>query len=112
MIIDHIDIGATAGATWELWTSTSDGAGVVVSGVNANLTSSNSAESSAFGNENITSNSSGVLLGYTKNGDNGTSEFHVNDAVILGQNDSIMIKKQLTPAGTVSGICTVTGYYE
>ncbi len=112
LIIDDIDVGATSGATWELWSSTGNGAGTVVSGNNINLTSSNNPESRAFGNANITSNSSGILLGYAKNGDNSTTEFHIDDTLILGQNDAIIIKKQPTPASTVSGVCIIAGYYE
>lgn len=112
LIIDEIDIGATSGATWELWSCTTDGAGTVVSGNNMNLTSSNSPESRAFGDANITSNSSGVLLGYAKHEDNSMHDFDVVDSLILGQNDAIIIKKQPTPASTVSGVCFIRGYYE
>lgn len=112
LIIDHIDVGATSGATWELWTSTTNGAGTVVSGNNLNLTSSNSAEARGFGDANVTAAASGILLGYTKNEDNATAEIHVSDSIILGQNDAILIKKQPTPASTVSGICSVIGYFE
>ena len=112
LIIDHIDVGATSGATWELWSCTSDGAGTVVSGNNLNLASSNNPEARAFGDANITSNTSGILLAYVKHGDGETAEVHISDSVILGQNDAIIIKKQPTPASTVSGICTVIGYFE
>ena len=112
LIIDEIDVGASSGATWELWTSTSDGGGTVISGNNLNLTSSNAPDSRAFGDANITSNTSGVLLGYTKHGNMGLSDFDVKDSLILGQNDAIMVKKQPTPASTVSGVAFITGYFE
>ena len=113
LIIDHIDVGGESGTTWELWSCTTDGGGIVVSGNNLNLASSNSAEARAFGDANITSNASGILLGYAKHNDMETEEIHVSDALILGQNDAIIIKKPLTPANsTTSGICSVIGYFE
>ena len=112
LIIDHIDVGATAVATWELWSSTTNGAGTVVSGNNMNLASSNSPEARAFGDANVTAASSGILLGYAKNEASAVAEIHVSDSIILGQNDAILIKKQPTPASTVSGICSVIWYFE
>lgn len=112
LIIDEIDVGATSGATWELWTCTTDGAGTVVSGANHNLTSSNSPEARAFGDANITANSSGVLVGYAKHGNFGEEGFHTKDTLILGQNDAIIIKRDPGEISTVSGTCTVIGYFE
>ena len=112
LIIDEIDVGATESTTWELWSSTGNGAGTVVSGNNLNLTSSNNPEARAFGDANITSNTSGVLLGYTKHGAMNISDFDIKDSLILGQNDAIIVKKQPTPASTVSGVCFIVGYYE
>ncbi len=110
--VTDIDVGATSGATWEIWTSTTAGAGVVISGTNFNRTSSNTPDASAFGNENITTNGSESLVAYVKHGNNEVVHFDTQSALILGQNDAIMVKKQLTPASTVSGVCTVTGYFE
>lgn len=112
LIIEDIHVGGTAAATWELWTSTAAGAGTVISGTNLNRNSSNLPEASAFGNANITSNGSESLVAYIKHQANGLSHFEFRDALILGQNDGIMVKKQLTPADTVSGICGVAGYFE
>jgi len=112
LIIDEIDVGGVSGAIWELWTCTTDAAGAVISGVNHNLTSSNSAEARAFGNENITSNSSGLLLGYAIHPNNSEESFHTKDTVVLGQNDAIIIKTPPSAITTISGICTVIGYFE
>ena len=112
LIIDEIDIGALSGGIWELWTCTTDGGGAVISGVNHNLTSSNSPEARAFGNENITSNSSGVLLAYTITPGIGVDNFHTKDSVILGQNDAIIVKTPPTALTAPSGVCTITGYFE
>ncbi len=112
LIIDDIDVGGATIGEWELWSSTSTGAGVVISGTNLNRNSSNLAAASVFGNENITSNGSESIIAYLKTEASSTEHFGVQDSLILGQNDAIMVKKQLTPANVVSGICTVTGYFE
>ena len=112
LVIDDIEIGGTTAGEWELWTSTTAGTGVVISGTNLNRNSSNQAEASAFGNENITANGSESLLGYIKNPIDSIAMFKFNDALILGQNDAIMIKKQLTPAVVISGVALIEGYFE
>jgi len=112
LVIDEVDVGGLSGAIWELWTCTSDGAGAVISGTNHNLNSSNDAEARAFGNENITANSSGLLVGYAMHGDAGEESFHTRDSLILGQNDAIIVKTPPTAITTTSGICTIIGYFE
>lgn len=112
LVIDEIDIGGVSGTIWELWTCTTDGAGTIVSGINHNLTSSNSPEARAFGDANITSNSSGALLGYAIHANSVEESFHTKDTVVLGQNDAIIVKTPPASVTTISGICTVIGYFE
>lgn len=112
LIIQEINIGGVSGAIWELWTCTTDGAGTVVSGTNHNFTSSNAPEARAFGDANITSNSSGTLLGYTIHPNNGEESFHTGESLVLGQNDAIIVKTPPASITTISGVCTVIGYFE
>lgn len=115
LIIDdiHITAGSGAvGATYEVWTATGIGGGTVVSGTNLNFNSSNSPEARAFGNEHVTGEASGLQLGVVGVGAVSTVEFPIHDAIILGQNDALIVKKTIGPSADATDSCMVEGYFE
>ncbi|MCH7535019.1 MAG: hypothetical protein IH948_04635 [Bacteroidetes bacterium] len=110
LIIDDIDVSVTAAATYEVLKGTGVGGGTVISGVNLNFSSSNDPEAISFGGQHVTNEGSGGIVGIFRIPADDTGHFPARDAIILGQNDILMIKKQAGATGSDSVI--VEGYYE
>ena len=75
-----------------------------------NLTSSNDAEATVFGNASVTGGLTGDTISHIRSSSATSVELSYGDALILGQNDDIAIQYNSTVSSVID--VTVEGFYE
>lgn len=111
LFISQIILGAGSEADWEVFEVTSGtAAGTSVTPKNLNLSSSNDAASTVFGNAQVTGSLSGDTISHIISSSATSVRLSYGDALILGQNDDISITYSSSASSEVE--VTVQGFFE
>jgi hypothetical protein len=91
LIIAEITMGGVNTGLFELFQVTGTAAGTVITGKNINLSSSNAADASGYGDASVTGLTIGDRIGLVRTPANTHCKIDLQDSLILGLNDAIAV---------------------
>ena len=109
LVVDEVVIGSSVASIFTIFeVNSGTAAGTVLTAGNLNLSSGNTAPSSAFGNASVTGSLTGMTVAVDGVVAGGFETLDMKGALVLGQNDEIAVTASAT--GTV--YVTVIGHFK